>query len=274
MARSHVFMAPKTISSLPELRCQGTGLFHLDFASGNASAENEPLQLSWWKSAPLYHSCREVFMLKVWLETLTWKSYLFIGLWLHQSCTMRLRDQSLRLLSSLFWTAVMNAAMSERSTLSIFTSCCNSKEMRSQLRWRLRITRCGFARTNQRAFCTDTETCLNSKSDELGFKYFDIFWLLLSQFSNTCLTSYIKFLHGPTDPSAQRFWHPPAASRRPTAREPPIEGAAQCGYCHVLWPHNPGGTRKQRPWKFGCKLLADRWKLHNIRSSHTLKKRS
>ena len=90
------------------------------------------------------------------------------------SCTKRLRDRSLRLLSSLFWTAVMNAAMSERSTLSIFTSCCNSKEMRSQLRWHLRITRCGFARTNQRAFCTDTETCLNSKSDELGFKYFDI----------------------------------------------------------------------------------------------------
>ena len=75
MARSHVFMAPKTISSLPKLRCQGTGLFHLDFASGNASAENEPLQLSWWKSAPLYHSCREVFMLKVWLE-------FSIGLWL------------------------------------------------------------------------------------------------------------------------------------------------------------------------------------------------
>ena len=134
----------------------------------------------WTSSAFLMEKCTTVPLMSrsLYAESVTWDTDLevlfFIGLWLHHSCTKRLRDQSLRLLSSLFWTAVMNAAMSERSTLSIFTSCCNSKEMRSQLRWCLRITRCGFARTNQRAFCTDTETCLNSKSDELGFKYFDI----------------------------------------------------------------------------------------------------
>ncbi len=60
----HVFMAPKTISS--ELCCQGTRLFHLDFASGDAGAEDEPLQLYWSKSAPMYHSCRSFSAESVW----------------------------------------------------------------------------------------------------------------------------------------------------------------------------------------------------------------
>lgn len=50
------------------------------------------------------HQCTthvEVFLLKV-CETLTWKSYFFLGLSLHHSCAKWLRDQSLRLLSSLF----------------------------------------------------------------------------------------------------------------------------------------------------------------------------
>lgn len=247
MARSHVFMAPKTISSLPELHCQGTGLFHLDFASGNASAENEPLQLSWWKSAPLYHSCRR----SLYAESVTWDTDLevlfFIGLglqpFMHQAAS-----------SSKFTTSIQPVLNSCDERCHVWK--VHAKHLHILLQQQTNEIPTQMTSTNNKVrICWDeSASILHRYCNPFEFKVWwtriQIFWLLLSQFSNTCLTPYIKFLHGPTDPSAQRFWHPPAASRRPTAREPPIEGAAQCGYCHALWPHNPEGTRKQRPWKF------------------------
>ena len=127
------------------------------------------------------HQCTthvEVFLLKV-CETLTWKSYFFLGLSLHHSYAKWHRDQSLRLLSSLFWTTVMNCAMSERSTLSIFTSC---NEMRSQR------PRCGFG-MNQQAFSLRQLVWIQNRMNSAWnilivaiLQYLPDLWLTLSFF--------------------------------------------------------------------------------------------